>query len=210
MRRALMVAALAAALSVADRIRGGRQHRHRARPRLPRSDTYLTYFGCENLLPRDSQAPQVRIGRKDAALAGNRSFGLLVPGAGTASGPVHLTDSVADHHRAGFSARADEGGHRRRLRLVRHRRARRGTGLGRARRPERRLELDHRQHRAGERTPGSCWTPRPATWSTTAGPAASPTSPRAHGDGPGYMLAGFGCQGEDFSIDALRFGTRVP
>jgi hypothetical protein len=29
----------------------------------------------------------------------------------------------------------------------------------------------------------------------------------AHGDGPGY-LAGSGCDGEDFSIDALRYGSR--
>ena len=30
---------------------------------FPRSDTYLTYFGCEDLYHADTRAPQVRIGR---------------------------------------------------------------------------------------------------------------------------------------------------
>ncbi len=76
---------------------------------FPTSDTYLTYFGCADLFHRDSAPPRVRIGQVEATPTGLRSFGLLMPGAGTASGPVTLVDSVAATTVAGFSARADLG-----------------------------------------------------------------------------------------------------
>ncbi len=207
MRRTLMVAALAAALSVPIASAAADSGTSSCAASTSPSDTYLTYFGCDNLFQSGNQAPQVRIGSKGAAPLGKRSFGLLVPGSGTASGPVHLTDSVAATTGQLLRPRRRGRLHRRRLRLVRHRRPRRGPGLGRARRPQRGRELDHRQLRPGDATPGSCWTPPPATRSTTAAPAASPRFTRAHGDGPGYMLAGFGCDGGDFSIDALRYGS---
>ena len=38
-------------------------------------------------------------------------------------------------------------------------------------------------------------------------PRPSTTSPSDNGDGPGYLLAGFGCDGKEFSVDALRVGS---
>ena len=204
MRRTLMVAALAAALSVpiasaaADSgvtVRGLDFPEH----------TYLTYFGCESLFD-GGQAPQVRIGSKDADL-GKRSFGVIVPGSGTASGPVHLTDSVATTT-ASFSARADEG-----------------TATGAAYVWYVSDELDEGQVWAGRATlsVGSSWTTvntarASYSWQLLdaatgdviddGGTGSIARFTRAHGDGPGYMLGGFGCLGEDFSIDALRFGTK--
>jgi hypothetical protein len=40
-----------------------------------------------------------------------------------------------------------------------------------------------------------------------AGTATTAAFTRDHGDGPGYLLAGLGCDGTPFSFDALRVGT---
>ena len=206
MRRMVLVAAIAAALSsplapaVADDTV--------VVPGLafPSSDTYLTYFGCTDLYHADTRSPQVRISRDGAVPAGQRSFGLRMPGSGTASGPVRRVDSVAGSSVAGFAARSDQG----------------GAGVA------------YVWYVAPDLLPGQAWSGRATlqvgpVWQYVDAGAATYTWTRyhaatgevvedggtstiadftsAHGDGPGYLLAGFGCDGQPFSLDALRFGS---
>ena len=206
MRRMVLVAALAAALSwplapaVADDTV--------VVPGLafPGSDTYLTYFGCTDLYHADTRSPQVRIGRDGVAPTGRRSFGLRMPGGGTATGPVRRVESVAGTTVAGFAARADAG----------------GAGVA------------YVWYSAPDLLPGQAWAGRAtlqtgAAWQYVDAAAATYTWTRydagsgavvedagsasiadftaRHGDGPGYLMAGFGCDGQPFSLDALRFGS---
>ena len=43
----------------------------------------------------------------------------------------------------------------------------------------------------------------------TAGAATIAAFTAEHGDGPGYVLTGFGCDGRTFGVDAIRPGCRV-
>ena len=173
---------------------------------FPSSDTYLTYFGCTDLFQGDNQAPQVRIGKDGVPPAGRRSFGLLVPGSGTASGPVHRVDSVADTTVSGFSARADDS----------------STGVAYVWYVSR--GIDSGQVWAGRAalSVGSSWQYVDTTAATyewklveastgevveDAGMSTIADFTAANGDGPGYLLAGLGCDGKEFSIDALRVGS---
>lgn len=207
MRRALAVAAVVAALStplgpaVADDTV--------VVPGLafPSSDTYLTYFGCQDLYHADTRGPQVRIGKGEGAVpAGTRAFGLRMPGAGTAAGPVRQVASVAGTTVAGFSARAAQG----------------GSGVA------------YVWYVAPGLLPGQAWAGRAdlaagpvwqvvdttaATYTWTLYEAATGAVledggahtiadfTAARGDGPGYLLAGFGCDGGAFALDALRYGA---
>ena len=172
---------------------------------FPSADTHLTYFGCTDLFHRASALPQVRIDQVEAPPTGLRSFGLQL-GAGTASGPVTLVDSVAATTVAGFSARADLG----------------STGVA------------YVWYVAPGIEPGQVWAGRAdlavgpawqyvdaaaATYTWRLLDAASGAVVRAggsatiagftaeNGDGPGYLLAGLGCDGSEFMIDAIRFGS---
>jgi hypothetical protein len=173
---------------------------------FPTSDTYLTYFGCADLFHRDSAPPRVRIGQVEATPTGLRSFGLLMPGAGTASGPVTRVDSVASTTVAGFSARADLG----------------STGVAYVWYVS--PGLDQGQVWAGraDLAVGPQWQyvdAAAATYNWTlydagngnvvkaGGSATMAEFTSENGDGPGYLLSGLGCDGSEFVIDALRFGS---
>lgn len=172
---------------------------------FPSADTRLTYFGCADLFHRAGSLPQVRIDQVEAPPSGLRSFALQ-PGAGAASGPVTLVDSVAATTVAGFSARSELG----------------STGVA------------YVWYVAPGIEPGQVWAGRadlsvgPAwqyvdaaaatyTWSlldvasgelVRAGGSATIAGFTAqNGDGPGYLLAGLGCDGSEFMIDAIRFGS---
>ena len=205
MRRAVLVAAITAALcaplspAAADDtvvVRG---------LAFPSSDTYLTYFGCTDLFHRGS-APRVRIGQVEATPTGLRSFGLLMPGVGTASGPVTLVDSVAATTVAGFSARADLG----------------STGAAYVWYVS--PGLDRGQVWAGRAdfvvgpqwqyvdaaAATYTWTLYNAANGNVVKPGGSDTMAgftAENGDGPGYLLSGLGCDGAEFVIDTLRFGS---
>lgn len=206
MRRALVVTALAVALSAPIASASASSTITVPGLAFPANDTYLTYFGCTDLYHADTQSPQVRIDRGSAP-AGDRSFGVLMPGSGTASGPVHAVSSVADTTVAGFSARARSG----------------GSGVA------------YVWYATPGLLPGQVWAGRAdltlgSAWQTVDTTAASytwelvtaatgvvvrdgGTSTIAdftdeNGDGPGYLLAGFGCDGQEFSIDRLRYGSR--
>lgn len=173
---------------------------------FPSANTYLTYFGCVDLYHADTRAPQVRIGGEGVAPAGRRSFGLRMPGSGTASGPVHRVESVAATTVAGFSARADAG----------------STGVAYVWYVAPGLEQGQVwSGRATLRT-GPSWgfvdtRSAPYQWTRyeaatgavleDAGTATIAAFTETHGDGPGYLLAGFGCDGAAFQIDALKYGA---
>jgi hypothetical protein len=173
---------------------------------FPSSDTYLTYFGCTDLFHRDSAPPQVRIGQAEATPTGLRSFGLLMPGAGTASGPVTLVDSVAATTVAGFSARADLG----------------STGVAYVWYVSPGIEGGQVWAGRADLAVGPQWQyvdAAAATYRWTLYDANKAEAVRAggsatiaaftaeNGDGPGYLLAGLGCDGAEFVIDAFRFGS---
>jgi hypothetical protein len=144
--------------------------------------------------------------RPDVVTTGRRAVGFRLPGQGTAVGPVHRTDSVAATTVAGFTARAAGG----------------STGVA------------YVWYVAPDLRPGEVWAgradvavgpgwtavdTRAATYSWTkyaagtgavlqdAGAATLGAFTGVHGDGPGYLLGGLGCDGAEFEIDALRFGA---
>lgn len=163
---------------------------------------FLTYVGCTGFFaPATAPRTRVNLG-PGAAPLGRRSFGLVPTGPGTASGPyvpfLSLTGagaSVAVTATAGTtgasyiwtSAPDAPAGH---------------AWLG----------------RAATSVPAGGWhTVDTATlrydWqlvdlvtgSMTPGAAATPAEfVAAHGDGPGYVVTGFGCDGRAFNVDAVR------
>lgn len=173
---------------------------------FPTSDTRVIYFGCTDLFHRDSAPPQVRIDRVDAPPSGLRSFGVQIPGAGAASGPVTLVDSVAATTVAGFSARADLG----------------STGVAYVWFVTPGLQQGQVWAGRADLSVGPAWQyvdAAAATYTWTLYDVASGTRVRPagsatiagftaqNGDGPGYLLAGLGCDGKEFMIDAIRFGS---
>lgn len=173
---------------------------------FPSSDTYLTYFGCVDLFHADTRGPLVRVIRDDAAPLGRRATGLELPGTGTAAGSVSLVASVADAT-SSMAVRATAG----------------SSGVA------------HVWYVAPGMLPGEVWAGRAALTTTTDGwqqvdaAAASYDWSRVeaatgvvreqaglvgiddftaeHGDGPGYLMAGLGCDGRAFAVDALRVGA---
>jgi hypothetical protein len=206
MRRAVLVAAISAALCLPASPAAADETITVPGLAFPSSDTYLTYFGCTDLFHLDSAPPRVQIGQVEAPPAGLRSFGLLMSGAGTASGPVTLVDSVAATTVAGFSARSDLG----------------STGVAYVWYVARGIEQGQVWAGRADLAVGPQWQYVDAaaatyTWTlfdAARGEAVKPGGnatiadfTTAHGDGPGYLLAGLGCDGSESVIDALRFGS---
>lgn len=174
---------------------------------FPGAGTYLSSFGCGDLPQADTGSPQVRIGKGGTGpAAGSRSFWLRMPGPGSAAGPVHRVDSVAATTVTGFAARADQG----------------SAGVA------------YVWFVAPGLEPGQAWAGRAPlsvgpgwqqvetagatyTWVLVdaasgqvledGGAATIAAFTAARGDGPGYLLAGFGCDGHEFALDALRVGS---
>ena len=152
----------------ADRVRGGRQRRRRARARLPRRDTYLTYFGCDDLLPGRQPGPAVRIGSDGAAPLGQpqlraaraRRRHRLRAGPPDRLGRRHHRGQLLRPRRRGRPAASPTSGTSPTTST---------TGQVWAGRAD--LSVGCRagstSTRRARRTPGSCWTPRPATRSTS-------------------------------------------
>ncbi len=173
---------------------------------FPSSTTYLTYFGCVDLFHADTRGPLVRVTRDPAAPLGSRAASLELPGAGTAAGSVSLVASVAGAT-SSMSVRAAAG----------------SSGVA------------YVWYLAPGMLPGEVWAGRAdltATadgwqqldaaaasydWSRVeaatgavrehAGVAGIDDFTAEHGDGPGYLMAGLGCDGRAFGVDALRVGA---
>ncbi|MFC6286502.1 hypothetical protein ACFP3Q_04910 [Nocardioides sp. GCM10027113] len=207
MRRATVVTAMTAALSLP--LAPALADTTVVVPGLafPDSGTYLTWFGCTDLYHADTRSPQIRIARdQGGAPAGTRSFGVRMPGDGTASGPVFRVDSVADTTVAGFTARSDGG----------------GAGVAYVWFVTPDLLPGEVWSGRADLSVGPQWTEVDAagadyTWTRyqavtgevleDGGSAGIDTFTAEHGDGPGYLLAGLGCDGEEFALDALEFGS---
>ncbi len=168
---------------------------------------YLTYVGCDAIGDAAS-APGTRINLgPGAAPLGRRSFGLVPAGAGTASGPTISFLSLASLG-SGLDVRSESG----------------TTGAS------------YIWVTALDAPPGHAWRGRasltvpPATWqhidtatvpyewqlidlSTGMAMAVESSTPAEftgrHGDGAGFVVTGFGCDGNAFNIDAITGNGRV-
>ena len=172
---------------------------------FPAGSTYLSWFGCEGLFAPATAGPRTTIVRDDEAPAGERATSLSMPGPGSAAGPVSQVSSVADAAWSMWVQAADGG-----------------QGVGHVWYVS--SELDNGQVWAGRAdlaaTPGDWHEVRPASatysWSKydavtgellePAGKATVADFTDRHGDGPGYLMAGFGCDGEEFELDRLTSG----
>lgn len=163
---------------------------------------FLTYLGCDSFSAAATPPrTRVNLGPGTAPL-GRRSFGLVPAGPGTASGPYVPFTSLAT---AGASVAVTASA---------------GT-----------RGASYIWTTAPDAPPGHAWLGRAAasvpaggwhtvdtaalrydwrlvdlvTGSTTPGDSATPAEfVAAHGDGPGYVVTGFGCDGRAFNIDAVR------
>ena len=172
---------------------------------FPTGDTYLTWFGCSGLFGPAAAGPSASVGLDADAPLGARATRMELPETGQATGPVTRVDGVA---RADWSVwvRPVEG------------------GQGAA----------HVWYASAELGPGEVWSgradltattgqwqqvrPGEATFTWTRTLAATgevldrlDTATVAdftavHGDGPGYLMAGFGCDGEPFALDGVSAG----
>ncbi len=173
---------------------------------FPAGGTYLSWFGCAGLFEPAAAGPTASVARDARAPLGSRATRLAMPATGQASGPVTRVDDVAA---APWSmwVRPASG----------------GQGVA------------HVWYVSGDLDEGQVWSGRadltatagawqhvdPATatfsWSRLAaatgevlersGEATLARFTRVHGDGPGYLLAGFGCDGEPFLLDGVEGGS---
>ncbi|WP_426246298.1 hypothetical protein [Nocardioides sp. LHG3406-4] len=169
--------------------------------------TFLTYVPCAGFFGGGATAPGLRINRgPDAAPMGRRSFGLVMAGTGTAAGAVHQTVSMGRLGPVSMSVnpeRATSG-----VAYVWYTSAALPAGqawLGRAD-----LSAAPGWQRVEVSAAAFSWqaydlaTRQPQGAPTTA---SVPDFVAAHGDGPGYVVAGFGCNGASFNLDALGYGA---
>lgn len=168
--------------------------------------TSLTYVGCADFFGSAATPPALRINRgPQTPPLGRRSFGLHVSGAGTAAGAVHRTLSLASLGPVSMSVNPESA----------------ATGvaytwyispdlpvgqawLGRAE-----LAAGPGWQRVDVSGASFTWQAHDLATRQPQGPATSATLPgfvAAHGDGPGYVMAGFGCNGASFHLDALAYG----
>jgi hypothetical protein len=166
-------------------------------------DTYLTYVGCSDLLGNATPpASRINLGPYAAPL-GRRSLGLVPTAAGSAAGPYASFDSLAALDMS-VGVAATGGGS--------------GVSWVMAVTPQSPAGTAWRG-RAALSVPAGSWT----TVSTSAltydwalvdlasgttvdrlGPATSAQFAADHGDGRGFAVTGFGCDGKAFNLDAVR------
>ncbi len=167
------------------------------------ADVFMTYVGCDSLDGRTA-APgsRLNLGPYSAPL-GRRSLGIVPTGQGTASGPYAAFDSLAGVE-ASVSVAATGGT--------------RGVSYVMAVTPD--------------SPPGTVWSGRAdldvaaGSWATVAtsslayewtlvdlttqaplaqeGRATTGELAARHGDGPGFVVTGFGCDGRAFNLDAVK------
>ncbi len=168
--------------------------------------TFLTYVPCAAFFASGATAPGLRINRgPEAAPLGRRSFGLAMAGVGTAAGVVHRTTSMGllgDVSMAVNPTSPTNG-----VSYVWYISPDLPAGqawLGRA-------DLAARTgwQRVDVSAASFSWRAYDlATRRPLGEPAGAPLGDfvAAHGDGPGYVVSGFGCDGTSFNIDAVGYG----
>lgn len=173
---------------------------------FPSSSTYLTYFGCGSLHQSGTLGPQVRVARDDAAPLGRRATSLTMSATGSASGPVSLVDSVAT---ATSTLAVDAPAGSTGVAYVWYVSSELDAGQVWAGRADLTTSADGWQQ-VDAAAATYDWTRYAAATGAVveeSGTATIADFAAAHGDGPGYLLAGFGCDGGAFALDALRVGT---
>ena len=173
---------------------------------FPTSSTYLTYFGCVDLFHADTRGPDVRVIRDDNAPHGSGATGLDLPGAGTAAGSVSRVDSIATATSA-MAVRAAAGSSG--VAYVWYVAPGLLPGEVWAGRADLTTAVDGWQQ-IDAAAASYEWTRLEAATGTVkeqAGVAGIDEFAAAHGDGPGYLMAGLGCDGRSFGVDALRVGA---
>lgn len=174
---------------------------------FPGSDTYLAHFGCESLFHVDASRSEVATVLDDGAPLGRRALALRNADPGAATGPVSKVDSVADSRQA-LSVRAPDGSSG--VAWVWYATGELDAGevwVGRA---------DLTASPGGWRDVGTggasyAWTRVDSATGAVledAGAATAGEFTDLHGDGPGYLLAGLGCDGARQVLDDVR--VRVP
>jgi hypothetical protein len=172
---------------------------------FPAGNTYLSWFGCAGLFGPAPAGPSSTVGVDPQAPLGGRATRLDMSGAGHAAGPVTQVDRVAG---ATWSmwVRPAAGGQG--VAHVWYVSAELGAGevwSGRA-------DLTAAAGRWQQVRPagaGFTWTRTVAATGEVLEQAGSATLAgftQAHGDGPGYLMAGFGCDAAPFTLDAVAAG----
>lgn len=173
---------------------------------FPAGGTYLSWFGCAGLFGPPAAGPLPSVGADAAAPMGSRATRLAMPATGQASGPVARVDRVGATAWSMWVRPVTGGQGVAHVWYV-------STELGEGEVWSGRADL--------AATAGEWQQVRPAgagfTWTRVdaatgavleqAGTATVAGFTRAHGDGPGYLLAGFGCDGAKFLIDAVATGA---
>jgi len=172
---------------------------------FPGGDTYLTWFGCAGLFGPAAAGPRSSVGLDADAPLGSRAIGMDLPGTGQATGPVTRVDRVA-HADWSLWVRPVEGGvgaaH---VWYV-------SAGLEPGEVWSGRADLTAATGQWQRVTPGTAtytWTrlvAAPAEVVEPLGTATIADFTAEHGDGPGYLLAGFGCDGAPFVLDSVTAG----
>ena len=166
-------------------------------------DVFLTFVACDDLFGA-AQAPQSRLNLGPySAPMGRRSLGLVPPTTGTASGPFTRFDSLASFE-SSVSVASTAGSQ----------------------------GVSYVMSITADNLPGTAWRGRAAlsapagSWTTvstaatsyawtlvdlaTLSPLGEPQSATTaafaaeHGDGAGFAVTGFGCDGSPFNLDAIR------
>ena len=166
------------------------------------ADVFLTYAGCDGLFTAGT-APQSRLnlGPYDAP-AGRRSLGLVPSSPGTASGPFTRFDSLADVA-ASLSVASTTGT--------------RGVSYVMSMTPSSPPGTAW-SGRAQLSVPAGAWARVSASeltyeWSLVDLTSLEPVAPAGsatpsafaaeHGNGAGFVVTGFGCDGRAFNLDAI-------
>lgn len=169
------------------------------------ANVFLTYVGCTDLFA-PATAPQSRLNLGPfVAPLGQRSLGLVPSAPGTASGPFARFDSLAGFD-SSVSVASSSGTQ--------------GVSYVMSITPSNPIGSAW-SGRAALSAPSGSWTEVSAAsltydWTlvdlATLAPlaqagAATPSAFAAeHGDGEGFVVTGFGCDGHSFNIDAVRAG----
>lgn len=176
-------------------------------PGSPLDGMYLTYVGCDSM-GGPATVPTTRINRgPEVAPLGRRSFGLVPSGPGTASGPT-LSFLSLGALAAGVDVLATSGTT--------------GASYIWVTTPDLQAGQAWRGRASLTVTPGGWQHVETATvrheWElvdllsgqTLARESATPADFVAtHGDGPGLLVTGFGCDGQAFNVDAVRGNGRT-
>lgn len=168
---------------------------------------FLTYLPCGSFFG-DAAAPGLRINLgPGAAPLGRRSFGLVPGGAGTASGPFVALGSMA-RQSATVAVNAAGGTTGASYTWI----STSDAPFGQAWSGRADLNVAGGWHEVDSSALTYTWTRYNLITGQPVDDGGRSTIAEftaAHGDGPGYVVLGFGCDGQAFNVDAVSGGGRT-